>query len=68
VTLWLVTVGMQSPPRARRIDDRPCPCVQAWSIDGVAKHQHWIEESDCNPIRGMTEPQIRAAANRANRR
>lgn len=68
--LWLVTVGMQGPPRSRRIDDGPCPGIQAHGIGGVAQNQWWIEESDVDPLLGLTEPEARAIANavtRANR-
>ena len=60
--LWLITAGYLKDPSAQRIDDRPCPCIQAMGIDGVRDGQSWIEWSDLNPIRGMTPAEVRAAA------
>jgi hypothetical protein len=62
MALWLVTAGYLSEPSAQRIDDRPCPCIQAAGINGVRDGQSWIEESDSNPIRGMSARDVREAA------
>lgn len=68
--LWLVTVGSRSrsrPITSQRIDDRPCPSIQANGIEGVRDGQAWIEEADSDPVAGLSWREARDIANEVAR-